>query len=543
MKKYLFLAVAALGFAACAEKGLDKNGLEQNGELEQSYLAVSLLADDMTTRAATDAYDDGDPSERVVKSFHFFLFKEDGEPFDIDNSTNYKAVQINETENDFGASTPDEEGESSSSADGTPNVSDIKDKVLVFENYKGEYPSKIVAVLNWTPPTEATSYTLEALAGQISNLKNSSNAFVMSNAVYASESTDASAKKEAINATPLSPENIAKNEDDALKNPVKIYVERVAAKVTVSPTTENKYDTDKDINGKSIYAVIEGWDFYNEYDKSYLLKHIDPAWTTASVGFNWNDAPWYRSYWATSLNTPFVPAENKVSYNTLGNKVNKSNYCGENTNETNCTKVVIKAKLVDENDQPVEVATWYGNDYVGELALRTVVANTLASQLYYLDAGVYKSIDPEHLMVMEADETNPNTSAELKAYHVFFQLSSAGKAKDWFTYSTAEGFKSADDNAIDVILGGVEPALFYKSGQTYYYTDIIHAKNTSKDITGVVRNHVYKVNIHSVKGFGTPVYDGNTMFDPERPKDITTYVSAEVRVLAWRVVDFDYDLK
>lgn len=71
MKKYLFLAVAALGFAACAEKGLDNGNPVEKGEIEQSYLAVSLMADDMSTRAAGDQYEDGEPAERVVKSFHF----------------------------------------------------------------------------------------------------------------------------------------------------------------------------------------------------------------------------------------------------------------------------------------------------------------------------------------------------------------------------------------------------------------------------------------------------------------------------------------
>jgi hypothetical protein len=60
---------------------------------------------------------------------------------------------------------------------------------------------------------------------------------------------------------------------------------------------------------------------------------------------------------------------------------------------------------------------------------------------------------------------------------------------------------------------------------------------------GVVRNHEYKVNINSISGFGTPVYNGNTKFDPEQPSDVTTFVSAEIRVLSWKVVEFDYDLK
>lgn len=532
MKKHLLFALAALGFAAC-EKATDEGNSQQSGELEKSYVAVSLLADDMTTRAAGDVYENGEDFERTVKSLYFFLFNEAGAPFNIDGGVNYKAVTINENGPSPGATAPE----------GTPNVSDVKDKVLVFENYKGEYPAKIVAVLNWTPPTGAASYSLDALAEQIIGLRNSDEAFVMSNSVYVSESSNTTADKEAIRATALSEANIAKSESDALANPVQIYVERIAAKVTVSTTPENKYDIGEEIDGTTVYSTVTGWDLYNEYDKSYLLKKIDPTWTGTSVGFTWNDPAWFRSYWAISPTTPFDADVNKVSYNSLTNTVGGNDYCGENTYNTNCTKVIVKALLVDENSNPVEVATWYGNDYIGEEALRTVVANTLASQLYYMDGTEYKSIEPGHLMVKEANETNPNTSADLKAYHVFFQLSAAGEAKEWYTYSATEGFNVATNNAINVILGGVEPALLYKGGQTYYYTDIKHLESQVEATKyGVVRNHVYKVNINSVDGFGTPVYDGNTQFDPEKPADITTYVSAEVRVLSWRVVEHAYDI-
>ena len=530
MKKLLFVALAAFAFAAC-EKPAENTPIQQEGEKEQSYMAVSLLADDMSTRAAGDVYDDGEAEERVVKSLYFFLFDAEGNPFKVDGDKNYKSVAVNENGNAPTGAAPD----------GTPNVSDVKNKVLVFENYVGEYPAKIVAVINWTPAAGSTSYTLDALAGQLLELKNADNAFVMSNAVYAADG----AQNEAVLATPLTPANIAKTKEDALNNPVKIYVERIAAKVTVDTTAENKYAIGEEVDGTQVYAKVLGWELYNEFDHSYLLKNIDAAWTDTAVGFSWNDAAWFRSYWAKSPVANFG-AENQVSYDTLSNAVAASDYCGENTYNDACTKVVVKAQLVEQvgvEYKPIEIATWYGNDYIGEAALRTVVANTLASQLYYLEGTDYKSIVADDLKVVEANETNPNTQAQVKAYHVFFQLCDAGVAKEWYTYSTAEGFKAASDDAVNVILGGVEPALLYKGGQTYYYTNIKHLPSTV-DATqyGVVRNHVYKVNINTITGFGTPVYDGTTMFDPETPKDVTTYVSAEVRILSWRVVEHGYDL-
>ena len=82
MKKYLFLAVAALGFAACAEKGLD-NGPVQNGELEQSYVAITLAADDMNTKATNgNDYEEGLAAERKVESAYVFFFK-DGAAFPV----------------------------------------------------------------------------------------------------------------------------------------------------------------------------------------------------------------------------------------------------------------------------------------------------------------------------------------------------------------------------------------------------------------------------------------------------------------------------
>jgi hypothetical protein len=136
MKKYLFIALAALSLAACEENGENGNEPVQKAELEQSYVAVSLLADDMSTRADGDKYEDGEASERVVNSLYFFLFDAEGQPFNIDGGVNYKAVDVNAEGN---------------TSDETPNVSDVKNKVLVFKNYVGEYPAKIVAVINWAP--------------------------------------------------------------------------------------------------------------------------------------------------------------------------------------------------------------------------------------------------------------------------------------------------------------------------------------------------------------------------------------------------------
>lgn len=525
MKKYLFIALAAMGFAACAEKA-ETNVSVNNGEVESSYIAVSFSADEMT-RADDEKFDLGTNDERAVKCAHFFFFNGQDNPFIIDGTKNWLRVDTNDITD-------------VSSATENVNVSDIK-TIMAIKNYKGEYPSQIVAVLNYDDNDGlAATYTLDALCKNLVKIQGQGNAFVMSNSVYANED-----QKLEVNAAVLTPANIGKSPEEAAQNAVTIHVERLAAKVTVKTDGDNNGDVNNSykvgvVDGQAVYAKILGWDFYNEYYDSRLVKDIDPTWTGA-IGFPWNNQAYYRSYWAVTPERAF-PEDNMVSYNTLKKNFDKAYYCGENTLAGNETEVVLKAHFVKAGGSNVEVATWMAHSYLGEKNLRTVVANSLANRIYYKENGEYKNITPDDLKVVEADEVNPNTEAELKAYHVFFQLSD-DNTKDWYLYSAETGFVYNTNEKINIVLGGVEPALLYKGGQAYYHTTIKHlgAKESETEF-GVVRNHSYIVNVTKIEGFGTPVFDPNTKFEPETPEDFKTFVAADVRILSWRLVDPGYEI-
>ena len=119
MKKYLFIALAALGFAACADKLEDTKSLAHNGETEESYIAINLMAADVDSRAAEDTYgyELGTEAERKINSAHFFFFDENGNPFNVNGAPatapggnkNHMALTISEA-----------------TTSGMPNVSDIK---------------------------------------------------------------------------------------------------------------------------------------------------------------------------------------------------------------------------------------------------------------------------------------------------------------------------------------------------------------------------------------------------------------------------------
>ena len=555
MKKYLFIALAALGFAACAEKVEDTNLPVNNGELEESYIAINLMSADLETRAATDSYgyEDGTDAERAIKTAYFFFFDENGDPFNV---TGAPATAPGGTLNHLALTI----GETTGKSD--PNVSDIKNAVLVLNTYKGVYPSQIVAVLNWTP--EAKTYTLTDLHDLLATLGNDTNGYVMSNSVY----MDGAGKM--VDAVPVTTANIKTSEAEALSAPIDIYVERIAAKVVLTADgkvtgTENIFDTQKNstpvvvLGAPSqidVYVKLHGWELYNDYSNSTMLKNINTSWDVATLGLTWNDIPYYRCYWAESQNAD--PADSFTwEYNAAdqasngfptacGFPIDGYTYCGENTNPVDgySTKVILKGQLMQkngENYEPLELARWYGTEYAGNEALRIAVANSLKYTLYYKDGENYYSMRPEDLQCVAG------ASVGAAAYKVGFQLSNTGAAKTWYQYNSVEGYvvfgdtSLAGDNAAkaNAYLAGVEPAILYASGMTYYTIDIEHL-GTAAAKYGVVRNHVYQIDVQSIKGYGSPVYSSLDFIveQPEIPslEDEASYVAARINVLSWKVV-------
>ena len=524
-----------------------------NGEIEKSYIAINLMAADPDTRATDATYQEGLEAERAVKSAYFFFFQ-NGQPFPV--TVTGDAVTAPGTGANFLSATL------TGNAQSMDNVSDVKDVVLLLRNYKGQYPNQIVAVLNWIP-VAGKSYTMDELKAvvDVQQTMESQKYFVMSNAVYADGAG------QAVTATPLTLANIYTSEEDATANPVNIYVERAAAKVTVTAPAEKVFDLNKTISavGNSVkaYAKLTGWELYNDFQQSYLLKQINPAWTVDAVGFNWNDQAFYRSYWAISPD-PDWKGGNTFTWNggldfglrdNVNDGVYASNsyvYCGENTTDVaaNRTKVILKAQLVDEKGDALELARWYGADYIGESNLLTAVANTLKNTYYYKttegETITYTSITPADLQCVVGGTADAPSG--VNATEVYFQLSTAGAAKTWCEYSSANGYVDVTAAALNTKLAAVPSAVIYKNGQTYYFFDIKHLGATGKAAEyGVVRNHIYSININSIGGYGSPIYNGFANIEtpeyPEQPSDEGSYVSAQVNILSWRMVSQGVDIQ
>ncbi len=584
MKKNLFfgmLMAATVAFVGCSKEDSPNEAPAQKADT-QSYLSVQVVPAHQT-RTQSGGYVDGTEPENKVNSVDFYFFKADGSAFLLgtgvvdtngnDGEVNAGAYQSNR----YTVTNPkvtEKTGE---------NIDEIVNAVLVIEHNVGNIPASMVAVLNSTAKYDGKSIAeLKAITDLTTH---TSNGFVMTNSVYVG--ADGAVAME----TPITTDNIKLTANDAKNNPVEIYVERVAVRVAVKNSITDagngSYDVNEEItmqNGDKInaYAKIVAWDINTTADNSHLIKNIDPAWDFA---WTWNMPADYRSYWATSLYGDTDATTNvtggitkNFTWNGIPNSLDAVDYCLENTIEpkfmtattadgtvyydrvqsrVNNTKVLVKAQLVDAQDNDLKIANWYGQNYL-ESDLKAVIANALKTKLLAVttdaDAATYTPIKAEDIALRQGTGLNGEDS-----YKVYFEFSDAGAAKTWAFINDANAYENYEDvAAAEAALYDTEPAKVW-NGMSYYFVNIEHLGATKatadgvanvtegaaptageyvKGYYGVVRNHAYEVEFTGITGLGTPVYNGGeTIPWPVEPDETESFISAKINVLSWHLIN------
>ena len=502
--KNLFWAMAALGVVACAEKDEAPQSNPQAGlSADKGYIALDLKSADDVTRASGDTYAEGTAEEQAVNSATFYFFDAAGNAFNINANGNYYYLTV-----------ADNGGTSS------PNIESMTDPVLVVEKYKGQFPAKVVAVVNYQG---TSSLSLNDLKNNLQTIGHTNGTnFIMTNSVYAN------AAGQQVDATELSIDNFQTTADKALANPVTVYVERVNAKMSVV-AGDDSFDTGVALGDTQVYAKVMGWGILGNQTESFYVKTIDPTWTDSNLGFVWNDAPYFRSYWAAKSVANAVDKD--IAYNELTNTDSSVLYLGEQVGAR--ATYVVAAQLQDASGNAIEIAQWYGTNYAGEESLLAAVAPTLKNKLMQFDGvNAYTAIDDAQIKCVV-------DTAYAESYEVVFQLADGVDATNWYSFDGAS-YTAVDPNAV---LASVEPAKIWKNGMAYYYADVKHLGSTgSVGEYGIIRNHSYQIAINGVNGWGTPVYDPAVQYVPVKPSDKETYISAEINVLSWRVVSYDVTL-
>lgn len=548
--KLFFAAMAAVAVIGCQKEV----GGSVTGEADgmASFLKVNLNTAGTITKADPGNFKSGSDEENKVNSVTFYFFDAEGEKYVIQNMENYMTGNVSDWT----------EGEKNS-------IEEVSGLILVIKQSNGDVPAQMVAVLN--APTELQkSMTLDELNDSIETLYDEKNGFIMSNSVYVDGDqviqTTAITKNNLFNAnlevgdpgynppgTILKPDNTDVPDDIT---PVEIYVERVAAKVTVAgaegvelteiPVYAEDGETQLTVgdgdNAKNVFVKITGWDVTNNTASSHILKQLSANYDHAPFT-TWNNVDFFRSYWA---NTDAEPLHN-LTYDDLtsndakyyhentaaaseSNEVDvddNGTYENPNTTGNQAPQLLVAATLVDENGDPIDLARWYGKNYTEEGVKKAMIA-TVDHRLYTKSEDKYTSITADDVVFSQTGQT-----AERKRYEVY------ASANEETEYYDAAG-NPMELNAVNEILNAIEPAQIWKDGKTYYYTTISHFGSS----TGMVRNHCYQILIDSVKGFGTPVYESDFVITPEKPVDSKAVnLSARINILQWHLVNQNVTLQ
>lgn len=528
-RNYLLMGALALAaaFNSCSNDDVVAEGSSPEGGLTgktRAYIAININPDSKNVPASKQAiYEDGTEAESKVGTTRFYFFNRQGNPYIVDENTNKSYVDINLS---YSNSNP-----------GNDNITEESNPTIVIDA-ANDKPTSILAVLN--PPSSLQAKGNLSI-NEFKNLTdvNCSNTeqFVMTNSTYFNGSN-------VVDAITLHPNQVQTSQNAALRNPVNIYVERVLAKVRTT-YSNNNYDsgqhTGQDMGSEQVYVKVLGWNVVNTNESTYLLKNISTSWTDNNLGIEgWNSSADHRSFWCNSYNQG---TQSNTSWNETTNTVPPV-YCYENTyaqNDKNKTAVQFACQLVDKNGEPIEIAIWKGTRMTAD-RLKTAITKEIANSgapIWYKDETesnenqtVWKQLDEKLIDFTLSNDISYHVNPILTtdAQSLTFAIDGQGSK----TYTVAE---------VNAILKGYK-GMIYKNGMTYYFTDIKHlGKKGSVAEYGVVRNHVYDINITGIKGLGTPVFDPDVVIMPVQPTEEKAYVAAQINVLSWRVVSQDVELQ
>lgn len=171
--------------------------------------------------------------------------------------------------------------------------------------------------------------------------------------------------------------------------------------------------------------------------------------------------------------------------------------------------------------------------------MKKEVANKFA-EYYICKDGTRTKLQP-------SDIKFTTTAPDIKDYQVVATLRTLATGetlqKKTGTTEEASSYQDVTPKTLQDLMDA-DKAQIRTEGKAYYYVPIRHLGTDPKKpgYYGIVRNHVYSINIQNMYGFGTPVYDPEKTIIPTIPSNDATYLAARINVLSWRVVKYNADL-
>lgn len=553
--------VACALVGACTNDGVENN-VPNTFPANQAFINVRLSdVGSMGTRGTDGGYEYGSADEHAVKTAHFYFYDNAGLFVSEGSAWN---------------------GGNASTVDPAENIEFRSNTVVVLENLEGKgYPNYMVTVLN-KPAGFTAPQTLDEmeklLVDGITTTADEKTYFTMSTSSY---KRDDNTK---YFVTPITEENFTLEPVDVgnITNYVEVYVERLAAKVTLDVSSEL---TSKTIEGKEgvFYPITStvagddndettianenlliqflGYKLNGTANKTHIVKNINTAWTDEELGFAWNKAADFRSFWGKSFNygvgtyTYGVNGDNcPLTYVNLNDnlvEVGKSTYCAENTNTATVlntegnnpaaiTSILLKAVVCDAEGNALDLVRYNGVLFEDEQFLSYVlnVMNSNGNWNVWVagENGAYTQLDEAGV---ELVKNGSGVKVQLKAGQTLYSKNAEGQFE-----------AIADVTAINDKLGATcTGAIGYKGGEMFYNIPIEHLNPIEADATtleeanyGIVRNHHYVINITKLDKVGKGIFTPEEEIVPDDTDKDTYAIGAKINILSWKVVNQNVEL-
>lgn len=549
----------------------------------KAWMSLELNLAEQASLTRTE-FEDGDGTEFAVNSLKLVLFhgsSTDAED-DLKVASTYDVTYSPETD----------------SHDQVTHHSKVTIQVT-SNNIRQSDKLYILAILNASPTiaedatfatVKNTTLTTETNVTPMTTKVDGTEYFVMTNAPLAS-ANDGTGTVTTLVDVPAS--YFFATAEDAEANPAaQIYVERAAAKVTVTESVNPKTvqgNTNIDFETSDIKFGL-----YNFNDRSYMVRHFNSGWLPYNVGSDYRfvetlplPSGQYRTYWAEDVN--YTGRENIrtiQSWKEMGN----SYYCAENTfnvasmTDENTTSVVVRIRVNGANDfyttsvtgrdviyqlpknDLTEEGTSASSSFVRQRSNKVASAKTideyLREWLMETNKGFrdwvrdYAAGEPRHVNItVERDvrDTGGSGKADAKVTGVTQTAQASGSAG-----ATAfEALKLVDYFASNITLN------YYWRGYMFYRVPIRHFTDTQTPWAstatmtynttgqayvaeageggktaeerylgryGVVRNNWYTVNVRSVTHVGYPIIPPLTQ---DADDQVEQLLNATLQISGW----------
>lgn len=575
MKKLFFGLFACASLCACSndESGVIPDDTPKVFTGDEAYINVRLADAGSLTRAQEGEFEYG-TNEQSVKNVFFYFYDADGV---------------------FVAQGDVWTGGNASTTNPAGNIEFTGNNVVVLKELgRKNYPKYMVAVLN-----KPTGFLYGNTLGEMQTVLADGNAegiyypstannvttdyFTMSTTSYTE------AGRSAYFVTEVKEENFLPEpmtDINAIANTVTVYVERLAAKVTLNVSEQLVKDANgrypikatvagednsagnDDVASEELYVELLGWKLNATAKRSYMVKNIDATWANGDLGFTWNRPTDYRSHWGKSFNYGLsgypdnaagVPANSEyLNYVDLENGLTALGapaYCAENTNTSAVvtadfpsavTSILLKAKVCDASGNALDLVRYNGVLFQHDSFLEYVLS-------------VLKARNQHTVCYENGKDAQGNTAyTQIGKEYVKLENTGDGEVKAVFTNELeiplyAEDGSSCSEEIIDALNDDLAAAsagaVAYNGGLMYYNIPIEHLNNDAAENGtvpeakyGVVRNHHYVVTIDKLEKIGKGIFDGNEKIVPGDPNDDTYYVGAKINILSWKIVGQNVEL-